>query len=73
MLSYATWVNFLSVSGQKHNCEVKKYSHVDIDAYCFERELKQKKKSDSYCIDRFDLDIKQLVRPSAVRTVKTRD
>ena len=45
---------------------------MDIDAYCLERELKQKK-SDSYCIHRFDHVIKQLVHPSAVRTVKTRD
>ena len=29
----------LSVSRQKHICEVNKYSHVDIEAYCFEREL----------------------------------
>ena len=24
---------------QKHNCEVEKYSHADIDGYCFERRL----------------------------------
>ena len=32
-------LSILSVSRQKHNCEVKKYSHVDIDASCFERAL----------------------------------
>ena len=28
-------LSIVSVSRQKHNCEVKKYSHVDIDASCF--------------------------------------
>ena len=32
-------LSILSVSRQKHNCEVKKYSHVHIDASCFERAL----------------------------------
>ena len=32
-------LSILSVSRQKHNCEVKKYSHVDIGASCFERAL----------------------------------
>ena len=34
-------LSILSVSRQKHNCEVKKCSHVDIDASCFERALQQ--------------------------------
>ena len=36
---YLKWLFILSVSRQKHNCEVKKYSHVDTEAYCFKREL----------------------------------
>ena len=28
-------LSILLVSRQEHNCEVKKYSHVDIDASCF--------------------------------------
>ena len=30
---------FLNYVILKHNCEVKQYSLVDIDTYCFEQEL----------------------------------
>ena len=39
---------------------IKIYSHVHINAYCFERGV-------NCCIDRFDNVIKQLVYASAVR------
>ena len=30
-----------SFQDKKHNCKVKKHSHININAYCFERVLQQ--------------------------------
>ena len=59
--------NFLSVSRQKDICEVKKHSHVDIDAYYFERGLQQQKSKLTAALIAFYNVIKQLVHASAVR------
>ena len=62
--------NFLSVSRQKLICKVNKYSHVDIDAYYFERGLQQQNFKLTGALIAFYHVIKQLVHASAVRMTR---